>query len=107
MAPRASLVDGARDQLLAGAALAADEHRDVGVGDAIDEVVDLAHLVAAAEQLADDTSRTRATGFVSRDATSGRGGDGGIACRRVVASSRVTPLPLSKASATREIVWLC
>ena len=45
----------ARHQLFAGAALAADEHRDVGVGDAIDQLAHLAHLAAGAEQLAVET----------------------------------------------------
>ena len=51
-------VDGARDELLAGSALAADEHRHVGVGDASDEVVHFPHLLARAEQLAGDARRT-------------------------------------------------
>ena len=33
VAPRRCRVNGARHELLAGAALAADEHRDIGVGD--------------------------------------------------------------------------
>ena len=42
----------ARDQLLAGAALAAHQHGDVGVGDLLDDVAHLLHLrvVAAQEQ---------------------------------------------------------
>ena len=46
------LEDRARDQLLTGAALAAHEHGDVGVGDLLDDLADLAHLrvVAAQEQ---------------------------------------------------------
>ena len=52
-------MDRARDQLLAGAALAADEHGDVGVGDAADQLAHLAHLVARAEQLAGDAGATR------------------------------------------------
>ena len=39
----AVLVDGAGDELLAGAALAGDQHRDVLGGDAADGLVDLAH----------------------------------------------------------------
>ena len=39
---RAGVVDGAGDQLLAGAAFAADQHGGVGGGDAADLVVDLA-----------------------------------------------------------------
>ncbi len=52
--PRRRLVDGARDQLLAGTALAANQHGDVGVGDARDEFVNFAHLLVAAEQDAGD-----------------------------------------------------
>ena len=36
-------VNGVGEQLLAGAGLAGDQHRDVGVGDPIDEVEDLLH----------------------------------------------------------------
>jgi hypothetical protein len=54
VAARRGVVHAARDQLLAGAALAADEHRDVGVGDAIDQRAHLAHLIARAEQLTVD-----------------------------------------------------
>ena len=39
-----------RDQLLAGAALAADQDGDVGVGDALDQVPDLGHPLAVAEE---------------------------------------------------------
>jgi hypothetical protein len=42
------LVQRARDELLADAALAADEHRDVAVGDLVDHPHDLLHLVVAA-----------------------------------------------------------
>src|SRR5512138_1354226 len=41
IAPARELEDRARDELLAGPALAAHEHGDVGVGDLLD---DLAHL---------------------------------------------------------------
>ncbi len=47
--PRAVLIDGPRDQLLAGAALAADQHGDVLRGDAADCFVDLLHRFAAAD----------------------------------------------------------
>ncbi len=40
----------ARDELLAGAALAANQHRDVGVGDALDQVAHLGHPLAVAEE---------------------------------------------------------
>ena len=43
-------VERPRDQLLAGAALAANEHGDVGVGDALDQVAHLGHPLAVAEQ---------------------------------------------------------
>ena len=49
LGPRAVLVDGAGDQLLAGAALAGDQHRDVLSGDAADGLVDLAHGGAGAD----------------------------------------------------------
>jgi hypothetical protein len=42
-------VDGASDELFAGAALAEDEHVGSGAGDALDEVEDVVHLLAAAE----------------------------------------------------------
>jgi hypothetical protein len=45
----AVLVDGAGDQLLAGAALAGDEYRHVLGGDAADRLVDLAHGKAGAD----------------------------------------------------------
>ena len=45
----------ARHELLAGSALSADEDGHVRVGHAADEVVHLTHVVAHAEQLADDT----------------------------------------------------
>jgi hypothetical protein len=47
---RGLVVEGAGDQLLAGAGLAADEHAHVGGGDALEHGVDLAHGGAAAEQ---------------------------------------------------------
>ena len=47
---RAGVVDGARDDLLAGAALAGDEHRHVGVLDAVDERVEAAHRRARADE---------------------------------------------------------
>ena len=43
------LVDGPRDQFLAGAALAGDQHDHVLVGDPADGLVDLAHGRAAAD----------------------------------------------------------
>ena len=39
-----------RDKLLAGAAFAANQHRDIGVGDALDQIADLGHPLAVAEQ---------------------------------------------------------
>ena len=64
-------VDGARHQLLAGAALAADQHRDVGVGDAGDEVLHFAHLLVASEQHAGDARRTRAVRVRTRHVDGG------------------------------------
>ena len=49
LGPGAVLVDGAGDQLLAGAALAGDQHRHVLGGDAADGLVDLAHGRAGAD----------------------------------------------------------
>src|SRR5690606_39615339 len=43
IAPAARLVDRARDQLLAGAALAGDADRRLGGAGAVDDVVDRAH----------------------------------------------------------------
>ena len=48
-APRAPVVERVRDQLLAGAALAADEHRHVGVGDPVDGLEQPAHRRAGAD----------------------------------------------------------
>ncbi len=44
------LVQRAGDELFADAALAANQHRHVGVGDALDQVADLGHLLAVAEE---------------------------------------------------------
>ena len=54
-AARAAVVERLRDQLLAGAALAADEHREVGVGDPVDGLEHPAHRRAGA----DDAARSR------------------------------------------------
>ena len=48
--PAAVLVDGAGDQLLAGAALAEDQHGDVLRGDPADRLVDLLHRRRAADE---------------------------------------------------------
>ena len=48
---RAVGVDGARDELLADAALAGDEDLGVGAGDALDLLAQLQHLVAGSNQL--------------------------------------------------------
>ena len=48
----AALVQRARDELLAGAALAGDQHGRVGLGDAVDQVADLPHRRARADDLA-------------------------------------------------------
>ena len=45
-------MDLARDDLLAGAALAGDQHRGVGRADLVDELIDLLHRRARADQLA-------------------------------------------------------
>ena len=50
VAPERGGAERPRDQLLAGAALAANQHRDVGVGDALDQVAHLGHPLAVAEQ---------------------------------------------------------
>ena len=50
VAPARRGVERARDQLLAGAALAANQHRDVGVGDALDQLAHLGHPLAVAEE---------------------------------------------------------
>jgi hypothetical protein len=49
--PRRIVVDGAGDQLLAGAALAGDEHRRRRAGDAADQREDLAHRLAAGDDV--------------------------------------------------------
>ena len=51
-------MDRARDEFFAGAALTANEDRHIGVGDALDQVVHLAHLLARAEQFSNDAPRT-------------------------------------------------
>jgi len=43
-------MQGTRDELLAGARLAEDEHRSVALGDALHEVVDPSHAGAIADQ---------------------------------------------------------
>jgi len=45
-----AIVQCARDQLLAGAALASHQHRRVGVGDAVEEAVQALHGRAVAEE---------------------------------------------------------
>src|SRR5262249_1975497 len=47
--PRRVVVERARDELLAGAALAGDEHRRRRVGDALEHVVDLGEAVRRAD----------------------------------------------------------
>src|SRR5262249_9202040 len=47
-AARAPVVERVRDELLAGAALAADQHGDVGVGDAVDRLEEPLHRRARA-----------------------------------------------------------
>src|SRR5690606_12585375 len=54
------LVDRPGDEFLAGAALAADEDRGAGAGDALDLLADAAHRLAAADQ------RTRRVGLDHR-----------------------------------------
>ena len=44
--PRRGVVDGARHELLAGSALAADQHGDIGIGHPLDQLVNLPHLFA-------------------------------------------------------------
>ena len=51
VAPRALVVDGARHQLLAGAALPGDEHGGVGLGHLGDRLVEPHHLRMAAHEL--------------------------------------------------------
>ena len=47
----AGVVDGARDQLLAGAALALDQHRAAQAGDLVRQVQDLVHLRVLADHV--------------------------------------------------------
>ena len=65
-APASGVVQRARHQLLAGAALAGDEHRGVGVGHPLDQLVHLPHGGALADQVRHrpgtlDCSRRRRT----------------------------------------------
>jgi hypothetical protein len=72
----AVLIDGPRDQFLAGAALAVQQHRHVLVRDPADRLVDLAHCRAAAkdgvaaivlgERLCDRGRRTHQAGQLQR-----------------------------------------
>ena len=62
LGPGAVLVDGAGDQLLAGAALARDEHGHVLGGDPADGLVDLPHRRAAADDGAFDVRLRRRLG---------------------------------------------
>ena len=50
VAPRAGLMDGVGDELLAGAGLAAEQHRHLEVGDAADLVADALEPLALADQ---------------------------------------------------------
>ena len=43
----------ASDEFLSGSAFAPDQNRDVSIRNPMDEVADLVHLLAAAEQLTD------------------------------------------------------
>ena len=52
---RRQLVNGAGHQLLAGTALAGDQHGGVGGGRHLGEPVDLLHRLAGAEQAAEAT----------------------------------------------------
>jgi hypothetical protein len=54
---RAQVVDGAGDQLLAGAALAGDEHGRVAVGDPVDQLADPADGRALADDAGDRPGR--------------------------------------------------
>jgi hypothetical protein len=49
--PQAVVVDRVGDEVLAGAALAADQHGRVAVGDLLDQPVDLLHRVARADHV--------------------------------------------------------
>ena len=53
VAAAAARVDGARDQLLAGAGLAEHEHRGVGRGDHLDVAEHALHHLGAADDLAE------------------------------------------------------
>ena len=50
VAPERRRAQRPRDQLLAGAALAADQDGDVGVGDALDQIAHFGHPLAVAEE---------------------------------------------------------
>jgi hypothetical protein len=62
VAPRRCGMDRPGDELLARSALATDEDGDVGVGDALDELVHLAHFLVAPQEDARDTRSARALG---------------------------------------------
>src|ERR1043165_9070272 len=67
-APRRVAVDGARDELLAGAGLAEDADRDVAAGDAGDEREDVAHRRRVADDAVDGRFPFRLALFLLDDA---------------------------------------
>ena len=78
----AVIVQRARDQLLAGAGLAVDHHREVGGGEPRDGAVDLLHRRAAADQRQRLVARRAA-----RWARAATGGAGGASARPTTASN--------------------
>ena len=72
VAPVARLVDRARDALLAGAALARDEHRGPGAGDALRQLEDAAHRLGAEDDLAPAARARACARSVSFSATMAR-----------------------------------
>src|SRR6185312_11058607 len=57
LGPRGGLVDGARDHVLAAAGLAADEHRQVRRGDALEHAEHFAHAHRAPDDVAERVVR--------------------------------------------------
>ncbi len=66
VAPAALRMDGVGEELLAGPALALDEHRGVGPGDPRHDVEDLAHLGRVADEVLEPGGRLRVPHLLSR-----------------------------------------
>jgi hypothetical protein len=92
-------MNAARHEFLARAALATNEHRDVGVGDPRDELAHFVHLIARAEELTVDMIRHVGVRLDRR---------GGVGLGHVAQTRLSRPrhaVEFSKRSATTVRVW--